>query len=144
MRTLALFLLLTAAGCGGDAGKAPVDRPNPSGAAEELVAAYLRNNSADPRSVKFLRWGPHMSPGEWVALWKEAGEAPPAPETTLIRVRFQSILPGMGTESQTCDGVFSVQGKLVGVVMYQGVDDNWKATFRRTLGKQFPGIKVDR
>ena len=48
-------------------------REEPRIEAEELVKRYILNNAADAKAVKFLRWGPHMTPEEVRALRREAG-----------------------------------------------------------------------
>jgi hypothetical protein len=39
--------------------------------AEELVRRYIVNNAKDGKAVRFVRWGPHMTGKELVALYEE-------------------------------------------------------------------------
>jgi hypothetical protein len=116
-------------------------RSMPQTEAEELVRKYILNNSLHPQSVKFLKWGPHLTWAEWVALLKEGGAIPQDGNTpvenvkkflvllgvgqapdfdAIIRVRYKEIHPFFGErgsenveEYVTHDDRFTVQGKIV-------------------------------
>lgn len=49
------------------------DRAQPVGEAEELVAVWIKRNSERPDSVKFKRWGPHVSRAQVADLFRKNG-----------------------------------------------------------------------
>ncbi|HJT78209.1 MAG TPA: hypothetical protein VJ739_13480 [Gemmataceae bacterium] len=125
------------------AGAVAEDRPNPRSQEEELVRRFVVNNAEDAKAVRFLRWGPHMTGDELLALIKESGveglvtdeakarEAAKKLKTvTLVRVRYRdpNAFPGVGPmpflpvpapagdtgkRDEPHDCIFVVMGKLV-------------------------------
>jgi hypothetical protein len=135
----------------------PENRPEAQSDGEDLVRRHIVNLN-EGRTVRFLRWGPHMSDREMGVLLHDAGLTPARASagTDFFRVRYRlgprkpagrEIMLGNNEEHDE-DGLFTVlNGKLVlpcQSFQSQREGDDWKKDQRKMLAIISPSIGPER